>query len=219
MVAAHDDQPRGDFPLVWLVAFYLAALAANLYVFWILPSASVLERLAFSLQLIGVYNLALTFLSQADVSKGFSDWLGDTTSADLRSFLAGALRILSIFALLSSLTVRGFPPPLVTRRLPLLLQVLVVLTFGLGFALFVVVFFALAVPLFLIGIVPLAYIGYVLVDILLDAVSNAANDRLGPEEVAVKVTVLTHQAQLRTALVGVPATALGVATAGIALLT
>lgn len=222
MAAADEGQPKGTLPLHWLVALYIAALAANIYVFWVLPSGSMLDRLAFSLQLIGIYNLALTFLSQTDLFKAFPTWLEEMTSPNLRDFSAATFRTLAVLASLSSLAVRGFPPPLVTGRLPLLLQALVLVTLGLTFAILNVVLFVLVVLLLLLGIAPVAYIGYVLVGVLLDAVSSAPGDiQLSSVEgsLSLKETVRAHQVQLRTLLVGVPATALGVATAGYALLT
>jgi hypothetical protein len=222
MVAADEGQPKGTLPLYWVVALYVAALAVNVYVFWVLPSGSVLERLAFSLQLIGIYNLALTFLSQTDLFKTFPTWLEEMTSASLRDFSAATFRTVAVIASLSSLAVRGFPPPLVTGRLPLLLQALVLVTLGLTFALLNVVLFVLVGLFFLFGISPIAYIGYVLVGVLLDAISNAPDDvqlSSGEGSLSLKRTFRTHQVQLRTLFVGLPATALGVATAGYALLT
>jgi hypothetical protein len=222
MVADDERQPPRTVPLPWLVALYVAALAVNVYAFWVLPSGSMLERFSFSLQLIGIYNLALTFLSQTDLFRALPSWLEEMTSADLRDFSAGTFRILGVFASLASLAVRGFPPPLVTGRLPLLLQVFVVFALGLTFAILAVVLFVLLVPFLLLGIAPVAYIGYVLVGVLLDAVSSAPGDielSSGEGSVSLKGTVRAHQVQLRTLLVGVPTTAIGVATAGYALLT
>jgi len=221
-MVADEGQPQDTLPLHWLVALYVAALAVNVYVFWVLPSASMLERLAFSLQLIGIYNLALTFLGQTDLFKAFPSWLEEMTSANLRDFSAATFRTLTVIASLSSLAVRGFPPPLVTGRLPLLLQVLVLVTLGLTFAILAVVLFVLVLVLLLFGIAPVAYIGYVLVGVLLDAISIASEDiQLSSAEgsLSLKGAVRAHHVQLRTLLIGVPATALGVATAGYALLT
>jgi hypothetical protein len=222
MAAAEDGQPRGTLPLYWLVALYLAALAANLYVFWVLPAGSLLDRLAFALELIAIYNLALTLLSSTDLFKTFPTWLEEMTSANLRDFGAGTMRTLGVMAALSSLAVRGFPPPLVTQRLPLMLQVLAAVTLGLTFAILDVVLFMLVVVVFLLGIAPIAYIGYVLVDVVLDAISSAPNEiQLSSTEgsLGLKGTVRMHRVQLRTFLVGVPAAALGVATQAYALLT
>jgi hypothetical protein len=222
MVAADEDPPERTLPLYWLVALYLAALAVNVYVFWVLPTASLLERLAFALALIGIYNLALSFLRATDFSKTFSSWLDQMTSADLRDFAAATMRTLAVVASLASLAVRGFPPPLVMRRLPLVLQVLAVVVLGLTFAILNVVLFLLVVVVFVLGIAPIAYIGYVLVDVYLDAVSNSPNEiQLSSVEgsLGLKETVRRHRVDLRTLLVGVPAIALGVATQGYALLT
>ena len=221
-MAVEGDQPQRTLPLVWLVALYLAALAGNVYVFWILPGGSLLERLAFSLELIGIYNLALTFLRATDFSKTFSTWLDDMTSPNLREFAAATLRTLAVVASLSSLAVRGFPPPLVMGRLPLLLQVLAVVILGLTFAVLNVVLFALVVVVFVLGIAPIAYIGYVFVDVFLDAVTNAPGEvELSSVEgsLGLKATVERHRVELRTLLVGVPAIALGVTTQAYALLT
>ena len=221
-MAAAENPPKGTLPLHWLVALYVAALAVNIYVFWVVPSASLLERLAFSLQLIGIYNLALTFLGQTDLLKTFPSWLEQMTSANLRDFSAATYRTVGVIALISSLAVRGFPPPRVTGRLPLLLRVLVLVTLGPTFVILVVVVFVLVVVFLLLGIAPVAYIGYVFVGVLLDAISSAPEElHLASAEGALglKAAVRAHHVQLRTLLVGVPATALGGATAGYALLT
>jgi hypothetical protein len=221
-MAAADDQPKGTLPLHWLVALYVAALAVNVYVFWVLPSASTLERLAFSLQLIGIYNLGLTFLGQTNLLKTFPSWLEGMTSANLSDFSGATFRTVAVFAFLSSLAVQGFPPPRVTGRLPLLLRALVLMTLGLVFVILVPILFVAVAVFLLLGIAPVAYIGYVLVGVLLDAISSAPNDfQLSSPEgsIGLKATVRAHHVQLRTLLVGVPATALGVATAGYALLT
>jgi hypothetical protein len=180
-----------------------------------------LERLAFSLELIGIYNLAINFLSGSDFFKTFPSWQKDMTSADLRSFSAATLRTLGIFASISSLAVRGFPPPMITGRLPLLLQVLAVVVLGLTFAIVCLVLLPVVVLVVVVGIAPIAYIGYVLVDALLDAVvSSPADMKLWSAEgsLSLKDTVEAHQVELRPLLVGVPAVALGLVTGGYALL-
>ena len=99
---------------------------------------------------------------------------------------------------------------------------LVLVTLGLTFAILAVVIFVLVVVFLLLGIAPVAYMGYVLVGVLLDAISSAPEDiQLSSAEgsLSLKGAVRPHHVQLRTLLVGVPATALGVATAGYALLT
>jgi hypothetical protein len=221
-MAADETHRRGTLPLYALVALYLAALTTNVCVFWVLPSGSTLERLAFSLQLLGVYNLALTFLATTDLFKTFPTWLDEMTSANLRDFSAAVLRTLAVIASLSSLAIRGFPPPLVTRRLPLLLQVLVVVTLGLLFVIVDIVLFVLVAVVLVLGIAPIAYIGYVLVGVLLDSISTAPADvslSSANGSLSLQGSVRAHEAQLRTLLVGLPATALGVATAGYALFT
>ena len=93
--------------------------------------------------------------------------------------------------------------------------------FGLTFAILDVVLFALVVVVFLLGIAPIAYIGDVLVDIVLDAISNAPNEiHLSSVEGSLgrKGAVKLHRVQLRTFLVGAPAAAPGVATQAYALL-
>ena len=220
-MAAADDQPKGTLPLHWVVARFVAALAVNVYVFWVLPSASIVDRLAFSLQLVGLYNLGLAFLAETELLKTFPSWLEGMTSANLRDFSAATLRTVGVIALLSSLAVRGFPPPVI-GRLPFVLRVLLLMTLGLTFVLLVPILFVAVAVLLLIGIAPVAYIGYVLVGVLLDTISNAPDEiQLSSLEgsVSLRAAVEAKHVQLRTLLVGVPTTAIGAATAGYALLT
>ena len=206
-----DKGTEGDdrVAMRWIVLAYLGLVALNVWLLWVLPNAATREKVAFVLALIGLYSLALNFSKGSGLTATFPSWLEDSTSPSLRSFAAGAFRTLSVLFLFGSQFVRGFPPPSVAPlrlagtllALPLALVVVVVL-------------FAVAAD-YLVVIVPLAYIAYLFAGVFLDAAENAPNDVvLSSEEgvVTVKTMIAEHHAELRTLVVGVPSTVLGIGT-------
>jgi hypothetical protein len=206
-----DKGTAGDdrVAMRWIVLTYLGLVALNIWLLWVLPNAPALEKVAFVLALVGLYSLALNFSKDSGLAKAFPSWLHDSTSPSLRSFAAGAFRTLSVLFALGSQFIRGFPPPLLSPlrvggtllALPLALVAVAVLL-------------AITVA-YLVVIVPLAYVAYLFAGVFLDAVENAPGDVvLSSEEgvVTVRTMIQDHRAELRTLVVGVPSTVVGIGT-------
>jgi hypothetical protein len=199
----------------WIVLAYFVLLALNVWLLWFLPAAPATEKASFVLTLVGFYSLALNFSSNSGLTQAFPDWLEGMTSSNLRDFAAGAFRMTAVAFLLGSLFVRGFPPPLLSRLS--FVGVLVALPLALAALVALVVVSAA----YLVVIVPVAYIAYLFAAIVLDAVENAPEDFVvssGDESITMQGTVREHRAQLRTLVVGVPATVLGIGTTAYSLL-
>ena len=193
----------------WVVLAFLVLLALNVWLLWFVPDAPATEKASFALTLVGFYSLALNFSNNSGLAEAFPGWLSELTSPNLREFVAASFRVMSVVFLMASLFVRGFPPPMLSR-LGLLGALL-----ALPFALAVVVAIFVAGAAYLVVIVPLAYLAYLLASILLDSIENAPEDvALSSEEgsVTMREAVSQHRVQLRTLVVGVPSTVLGIGT-------
>jgi hypothetical protein len=206
---AKPPDPDRTWPIRWIVLVYVLLLALNVWLLWFLPDAPASEKASFVLTLVGFYSLALNFSKGSGLVQSFPSWLEDMTSPSLRDFAAGSFRVLSVVFAMASLFVRGFPPPILSplgilgalAALPLAF-VVVAVTFVTGFA-------------YLIVIVPLAYVAYLLASLVVDAVESAPGEvSLDSDEghLAVKGAVRNHKAELKTLVVGVPATVLGIGT-------
>ena len=206
------DQSPGEAPTVatrWVVLAFLVLLALNVWLLWFVPDAPATEKASFALTLVGFYSLALNFSTDSGLAKAFPGWLSELTSPNLREFVAASFRVMAVVFFMASLFVRGFPPPMLSR-LGLLGAFL-----ALPLALAVVVAIFAAGAAYLVVIVPLAYLAYLLASILLDSIENAPEDvALSSEEgsVTMRGAVSQHRVQLRTLVVGVPATVLGIGT-------
>ena len=193
----------------WVVLAFLVLLALNVWLLWFVPDATATEKASFALTLVGFYSLALNFSNNSGLAEAFPGWLSELTSPNLREFVAASFRVMSVVFLMASLFVRGFPPPMLSR-LGLLGALL-----ALPLALAVVVAIFVAGAAYLVVIVPLAYLAYLLASILLDSIENAPEDvALSSEEgsVTMREAVSQHRVQLRTLVVGVPSTVLGIGT-------
>lgn len=193
----------------WVVLVYLLLLALNVWLLWFLPEVPTREKVSFVLTLVGFYSLALNFSNGSGLTAAFPSWLADMTSPNLREFAASSFKVLSVAFLMASLFVRGFPPPVLSR-----LSFVGVLL-ALPLALVAVVALFVVAAAYLVVIVPLAYIAYLLASIFLDAIENAPGDFLLSSEegqLTMKGAVREHRAQLKTLVVGVPSTVLGIGT-------
>lgn len=204
-----DRSPGQKRPVAmhWLVLAYLSLLALNVWLLWLLPTAPPIEKVSFMLAIVGVYSLALNFSSETGLFKAFPSWLDEMTSPSLRDFAASSFRVTSITYLFGSLFVRGFPPPVLSRVRFFVLPLALPLALGTLVTAFMVT------AAYLVVVAPLAYIGYLLAAIFLDAIENAPGDFVVSSEegqLAMKTAVQDHRVQLRTLVVGLPATVMGI---------
>lgn len=209
------ERPPGQKRLLamyWILLGYFLLLALDLWLLWVLPTAPAIDKISFMLGMVGLYNLALNFLSQTDLFKAFPSWLDEMTSPTLREFSAGALRTAGIASLVFGLFIKGFPPPRAADRISTPLALIVVVATPLVTV--------IVVAVYLVLIAPLAFIGYLLVSIFFDAIENAPEDFLLSSEegqLTVKAAVRGHRVQLRTLAVGLPATIVAVGTTAFSL--
>jgi hypothetical protein len=205
-----DEGPeQKQLPMYWILLVYFLLLALNVWLLWFLPDASAIEKVSFVLSIVGIYSLALNFSSDTGLSKAFPDWLDDLTSPNLRAFAAGTFRVASVLFLFASLFVRGFPPP-ASRWIRFFL---ILLAIPMVPATLVIAFTVAAA--YLVVIAPAAYIGYLFAATVLNGVENAPDDVAlvsGGRKVDLKQTVQDHRVQLRTLIVGLPATIVGIGT-------
>jgi hypothetical protein len=197
-------------PTHWLVLAYFLLLALNVWLLWFLPTAPPIEKVSFMLAIVGIYNFALNFLSATGLFKADPSWLDEMTSPSLLDFVAGAFRLTGLAYLTLSLFIRGFPPPTLPRLRFFLLLITIPLALGM------LLTAALVTAAYLVVIVPVAYIGYLLASVFLDAIENAPDDfAISSEEglLTMKEALRDHRAQLRTLVVGLPATVVGIGAA------
>ncbi len=202
-----NRSPGGIWATQWMALAYVLLLAVNVWLLWFLPEAPPSEKVSFVLALIGLYSLALNFSSGSGLTETFPGWLDQATSPSVRDFTASAFRVTGLAFFSAGLFIRGFPPPMLAR----LRFVAVVLAIPLWL---VVVVVTLVVSVaYLVVVVPLAYAAYLFASIALDAIESAPADS-DDAQVArpIQEAVSAHRAQLRTLVVGVPATVLGIGT-------
>jgi len=200
--------------LLWVVviAVYVALLALDIWIYFLVPSIPWLSRVGFVFQVVGVAGLATGFLAATEISKRLSSLLEDLTAPNLRQFVAGNLALSAIVMSVLSCLFSGI---LFSRRwytaLPLALVyfISVPFVFVLGLAYYVLV-------------VPPAYIAYSMVSAPLNTIKDSNREITitrgegeGQEKIDVRAIIVEHTVALRGFLVGLASTLFAVATKAI----
>jgi hypothetical protein len=185
---------------VWLLAF-------DVWLFFFLPSGEFDARLAFCLQVLGLYAIATGLLEQAGILDALKRSADDLTSQNLRTFLAANLAFAGTLMLVASLAVRGV---LYARQWYALLiaPILIVST-----PMILLLVFA-----YFVAVVPLAYIAYAIASVFLVGLSASNPEQItvsrGEERLELGETIAGNLSKLRSFLVGAPAIILSVLSSG-----
>lgn len=186
---------------------YLAMLAFDVWLFLFLPSGDLDARIAFCLQVLGLYAIFVGLLETLGILDALKRSADDLTSPELRTFLAANLTFAATLMLVASRAVRGV---LYARQ---------------WYALLIAPVLILATPLILvlviayfIAVVPLAYIAYLIASVFLVGLSAADPEEItvsqGDERLELGATISKHLTKLRSFLVGVPTIVLSVLSSG-----
>jgi len=184
-----------------IVILFFMLLILNIWVLLLRPRKPRSEKIAFVLEIIGVYTFAFGILSQTQIFEEFGALAKDMTSQNLFEFLRGNFQFLSIFT--STLAV-AFEPLKVAYG-PLFLyfiELIVLFTFAaLGFV---------YAAIHILVIMPISYIAYFLSSALVNSIVTSANDiiiSIGSDVVNIKAVVASNPVVVKNLVIAIPAMA------------
>jgi hypothetical protein len=186
---------------------WLALLAFDLWLFFVLPGSPVDERVSFFLEVLGLYAIGIGLLDRLGLLQAFAHSNDELTSPELRTFLAANFMFASTLSLLGARAVRGL---LYARQ---------------WYALLVAPLLIVATPVLLIviaayflAVVPIAYLAYVAASMVLVGLSAPSPEKYaivrGDERLDFEKVIPDHLPALRSFLVGAPSIALAILSRG-----
>lgn len=182
---------------VAIVLVFIAVFLTDGWLFIIRPRKPLRDKLSFYFQIVAAYTFAFGLLAQTRLLASFGSLARDMTSPNLFEFFSGNFAFLGLVFSGLSLAFE----PIKEAYGPLYLLEMIVLLI-LGPLSFVYAVFHLLV------IAPFTYIGYLLVDVPLHAITTSAKDILfsiGDQSVSLKTVVSENIVSLRNFTVAVPA--------------
>ncbi len=199
------------FPYVAAVALILLLMAAPLAFIAAYGDAPWSSRLGFALQVLAVYGISFGFVQKADALKGLPA-LDEMTSPNLLKFVRGNANFLSM---LNSLAWVGLGPRVrgASQGLGALGVALVLCAIPM-----VLVYCVLHVLL----IMPLAYLGYLFSSAIVESVAGSADDAEWTEtqrgqvvaDIRLRSAFADNRAAMKSFLIGIPATMVGMILKG-----
>jgi hypothetical protein len=162
------------------LACYLAALALDVWLVFVLPQGSWQDHAGLLFGIIGIFAFATGFLKETDLVKQLpGSFLDDLTSPDLFQFLTGNLRLLATSTDFAQAFLWGRNPW--TRwgsgRKFALFPYLLLYTIA---VLLLALLWIVALAAYLIFVVPFSYLAYALVSLPLDRISKTDETKWKP---------------------------------------
>ena len=199
------------FPYVAVIALILMLMSVPLALVAGYGDAPWSSRLGFALQILAVYGIGIGFVQKSDALKGLPA-LEEMTSPNLLKFVRGNMSFLSM---LNWLAWVGLGPRArdASQGLGALGVVLVLCAYPVLF---------LYCVLHVLLIMPLAYLGYLFTSAIVESVAGSADDARWTEsaqgevvaEIRLQSVIADNRAAMKSFLIGIPATILGIILKG-----
>jgi hypothetical protein len=189
-----------------IATVYVALLAFDIWLFFFLAGGDLEARIAFCLQVLGLYAIATTLLEQTGLLAAFAQSADELTSPSLLTFVAANLTFAGLLMYAASLAVtgvkyaRGWYALVATPVSIVAALVLVVLVIA-----------------YLVVVMPLAYLAYLIASVFLVGITANPGETVvmqDGERLELRKTITSNLAKLRSFLVGAPTIVLTVLSSG-----